>query len=271
MISDTGSTDNTIQVFQKEAAKYNITGTVLQHKWKNFGHNRQLALEAAVLTEADYLLFIDADELLEHQGRPKLDHPVGYNIKKKTKDHEHVVPHLINVGENNRVGWRWEGVVHNYLVADNKEMVKRCGIGLLQDVSILVPVEGASGKTDGRCLKDKYLHDAAMLEEVLKEDCNDSRSRFYLAQSYRDAGMVELAVENYKKRAEMGGWVEEVYVSRMMCGGLLERLGRWDEAKEQHLGAQKVMSGRLESWFFLMSHYYRLGTAVENFNGTKCN
>ena len=40
-----------------------------------------------------------------------------------------------------------------------------------------------------------------------------SRYTFYLAQSYRDCGEKEKALANYMKRAELGFWNEEIYVS----------------------------------------------------------
>ena len=39
------------------------------------------------------------------------------------------------------------------------------------------------------------------------------RYAFYTAQSYRDADMPEKAIEWYAKRANLGGWYEEVYYS----------------------------------------------------------
>jgi hypothetical protein len=60
---------------------------------------------------------------------------------------------------------------------------------------------------------EKYKKDAQVLEDALKEEPNNSRYVFYLAQSYRDAKMPEKSIEWYTKRAEIGGWAEEVYIS----------------------------------------------------------
>ena len=46
VICDTGSTDNTIETIEKWKETNNIKGLVLQHEWKNFEHNRNLALDA---------------------------------------------------------------------------------------------------------------------------------------------------------------------------------------------------------------------------------
>ena len=46
-ISDTGSTDNTIEVIENVMAKAGLPGKVVQHKWFDFGSNRTLALRDA--------------------------------------------------------------------------------------------------------------------------------------------------------------------------------------------------------------------------------
>ena len=48
----------------------------------------------------------------------------------------------------------------------------------------------------------------------------NTRYRFYLAQSLRDAGNLEVALEHYRRRARQGGWAEEVYVSLLQAARL---------------------------------------------------
>jgi len=72
----------------------------------------------------------------------------------------------------------------------------------------------------------KYEKDAELLEQALREEPANARYQFYLAQSYRDAGHLETAVEAYGRRIAMGGWDEEVYVSRFRIAQLLETLQR---------------------------------------------
>ncbi|MBV8399509.1 MAG: hypothetical protein JOZ17_12325, partial [Acetobacteraceae bacterium] len=53
-----------------------------------------------------------------------------------------------------------------------------------------------------------------------------SRYTFYLAQSYRDCGEKEKALENYLKRADLGYWDQEIYISLLEAGNLMVALGR---------------------------------------------
>jgi hypothetical protein len=52
---------------------------------------------------------------------------------------------------------------------------------------------------------DKFERDIRLLTEALKQEPENHPYRFYLAQSYRDAGRTAEAVEAYAKRAALGG------------------------------------------------------------------
>jgi GR25 family glycosyltransferase involved in LPS biosynthesis len=52
-----------------------------------------------------------------------------------------------------------------------------------------------------------------------------SRYRFYLAQSYRDCGQHQRALDNYLIRADLGYWPEEVFVSLYFAAKLQDELG----------------------------------------------
>ena len=52
-----------------------------------------------------------------------------------------------------------------------------------------------------------------MLIEYLKENPNDPRTIFYIAQSYKDADMYDESIKWYKKRQTLNGWLQEKYVS----------------------------------------------------------
>ena len=62
VICDTGSTDDTCRVAL--AALAGVPGSIYHDQWVNFGHNRTLATQRALASGADYLLCMDADEVL---------------------------------------------------------------------------------------------------------------------------------------------------------------------------------------------------------------
>src|SRR6187551_1453910 len=62
IIVDTGSTDGTQELIRKELS--GVPGELFERPWENFGHNRSEAL-ALARGKADYILIMDADEVLE--------------------------------------------------------------------------------------------------------------------------------------------------------------------------------------------------------------
>jgi hypothetical protein len=64
---DTGSTDNTPKLAKSIFGYYNLKGKFLNHKWKDFAHNRNLCLEDGqrlLGKECDYWLLLDADQIM---------------------------------------------------------------------------------------------------------------------------------------------------------------------------------------------------------------
>src|SRR5262245_27861954 len=61
-IVDTGSTDDTIEIIRRELA--DLPGEIISREWQNFEVGRNLALDFARLFNTDYILTLDADEVL---------------------------------------------------------------------------------------------------------------------------------------------------------------------------------------------------------------
>lgn len=258
IICDTGSEDDTIEVIKREMGKYGIPGEIHEDPWENFGHNRQLSLERAV-GKAKYVLIIDADETLTYTDPDfsnKLTDAV-YNIEKRLENTAFFVPHILNLEDNNKWGWCWKGVVHNYLEAAN---YKEPGFKktLLKGITITARCEG--GKSKGLTEHEKYMKDVLAFEKELIKDPKDARSRFYLAQSYKDAKEHEKSIENYWLRIAMKGWVEEVYYSYLMIGEQMRALNKpFEEWGPVYLEAYNVLPTRMEALYFIVDHYRREG------------
>ncbi|MEI9952196.1 MAG: glycosyltransferase [Pseudomonadota bacterium] len=254
VIVDTGSSDDTIELIRREMAGYGIEGEVHERPWVNFGVNRQQALELAVAAnKADWLLFIDADEELgvsDPKFYEKLEAGVSYEIEKHQGEVRYAVRHLVNVRST---VYRWGGPVHNYLDVIEGDQRRE----LRKDVWIVYHhAQGA--KSHGVTQEQKYLRDAKLLEEELARDPSDSRSQFYLAQSYRDAGHYERALDAYKKRATMeNGWDEEQFIAQLEVGRISLQLEKSEAVVlAELLGAYTLRPTRAEPLFEL-ARYYR--------------
>lgn len=243
VIVDTGSTDGT-QALIRECMT-GVPGELHERPWRNFGANRSEALELA-RGKADFTLIVDADEVLDVApdfAAPVLTHD-AYQLKTELRELAYYRTELVR----SSLPWRWEGVLHEYL---------ECAAPFTQ-----AKLEGIVNRphTDGARSADpqKYDKDAALLEEALRAEPNNQRYRFYLAQSYRDAGRLDKALEHYMRRVEGGGWPEEVWYSLFEVARLHERLERPEPfVVAAYLAAHEFRPTRAESLCSL-ARYERL-------------
>ena len=199
IISDTGSTDGTQQIITDYFNHHNIPGLLLENEWKNFSHNRNLALEQA-LGRDGYILIMDADDYLSTSEDFHFNHLTAdsYQLKMQRKGIDYYNEKLIRAA----LPWQWHGVLHEYL---NPGIPYSC-TQFPGDYLIQSTTDGARSQNP-----DKYKNDITVLETALREEPDNTRYQFYLAQSYRDDGNYAQAMIHYQKRADMGGWSEEVY------------------------------------------------------------
>ncbi|WP_300620229.1 glycosyltransferase [Dokdonella sp.] len=211
VIVDTGSTDGTQDLIRRLLA--DVPGELHERPWRDFGHNRSEAIELA-RGQGDYLFTIDADEVLrlpEGFERPTLDAD-AYALR---VDYDNVRYDRVCLIDS-RLPWRWVGVLHEYL---------ECGRPIerptLHGPIVQVHSDGARSQQD---VHVKYAQDARVLEAALRDEPDNTRYTFYLAQSYRDSGQNEAALACYERRAAMGGWEEEIWFSLYSSALLAEKL-----------------------------------------------
>ena len=97
--------------------------------------------------------------------------------------------------------WRYVGVLHEYITCEQAQTQE-----LLPGLRIVRLHDGARARDP-----QIYRKDALLLEQALLKEPDNARYVFYLAQSYRDADDLELALRHYRRRVAMGGWPEEVF------------------------------------------------------------
>ena len=249
VIVDTGSTDGT-QAIIREVMK-GIPGELHERPWVNFEVNRNQAMELSK-SKGDYLLFIDADEefvISDAAALAKLDQDCY--LMKVHEQIDNSIDYTRALLVNNRLPWRWEGVLHELLECPTNPTPH-----LLEGIKVVSrSAEGARAKDP-----NKYLNDAAVLEEALKKDPNNSRYTFYLAQSYLNAKEYAKSLKNYQKRAKMGGFDEEVFISLYVSGHLQEKLGLLSELFiDSYWKAYHARPTRAEPLYRLADHYKRAG------------
>lgn len=223
VIVDTGSTDNTQEIVKK--CMKGIPGKLYEKPWKDFAHNRNEAF-ALAKKKADYILLIDADEFFQYSddfSLPALDHDF-YAISTRT----------LGASDAKRLGlvktslnWKWEGAIHEFL---------NCDIPIKGEVmkGIMNVCNSHPDRFSGRSkdsYKTKYLRDAELLIQLLKDDPENSRYTFYLGVSFAVAEKFELAKKSYAKRILMPSKdTQETFLAIYYLGCMEEKLGEFDAA-----------------------------------------
>ena len=256
IIVDTGSKDGTQEIIKKFLK--DIPGELHERPWVNFAHNRTEALNFAK-NKGDYLLFIDADErLLFTSGldKTKLDMDCYYcfvRVSDQEKGEKYVHGQRFLLA-NNHLNWTWAGDLHENLVCPQ---AKRS--------SLLKNVINSAESQQGNRTRDplKGLKDAEVLEKALQKDPNNTRTVFYLAQSYEYAKKYELALQNFEKRAVMEGCEQEVFWSLFRIGQVQEELQMAPEAIiASYCKAFENRASRVEPLFYMALQYAKTGHCV---------
>lgn len=248
-ICDTGSEDRTVQIIEEYLKKEDIPGKVFKNQWKNFGHNRTLSVQTAQKTieelgfplENTYLLLLDADMILKIDPSFSKDDLIedSYSFIQKNHAYSYYNTRLIRAS----LPWHSIGVTHEYWSC--KIPIKE---SKLQTLNI-------DDRDDGGSKTDKFERDIKLLTEGLKNEPDNVRYLFYLAQSYKSLNNFDEAIKWYKSRIEKGGWKEEVWFSKLMIGECFEAQDKWEQAFLAYLEAYQYNPDRAEPLQKISTHY----------------
>ncbi|PKW09738.1 Glycosyltransferase involved in cell wall bisynthesis [Streptomyces sp. 1222.5] len=236
VIVDTGSTDGTQDIIRD--VYRDLPGELHERSWKGYDGSRTEAIELA-RDRAEFLFFIDADDVMEMEPGFRMPDLTldAYRVDIHYGSSVYWRPALVST----RLPWRYVGVLHEYV---------ECGgpfsLGTLEGARMVILGGGGRQRNEG--LRDKYLRDAKILEGGLAEEPGNERYAFYLAQSWRDAGELEKAIEAYDRRAAMDGWDHETFCAHLAAARAAETLGRPPaEVMDRYLRAHECLPSRAEA------------------------
>lgn len=246
LISDTGSVDDTAGVIV--ATMQGIPGRIVHHKWRDFGHNRTLALREAAKARCDFTLVIDADETLivdDPAVLGELPHD-AYRIEMRFPGLNYPRVNLMRSAR----AWRFVGVIHEYPACTppaEEYLLDPAKIYMWTDG------DGARGRSG-----TKGPRDVATLEHAVIDDPGNPRYWFYLAQGYETISRVDDALTAYARRVTMGDYIEEVYYSHLRMGQLCVLKNDWPAAQGHYLDAYQCQPKRAEPLYWLaLGHHVR--------------
>ncbi|HSX26865.1 MAG TPA: glycosyltransferase [Chlamydiales bacterium] len=246
VVVDTGSSDGTQETVRRVMG--DIPGELHERPWVDFAHNRNEALELA-RGKGDYILFMDADEEFVFGSgfkMPKLTQD-GYHLRFRKPEGAIDFQRLWMIRDD--PNWKWVGVLH-----ETVENPKPHSVGLMEDFYVLLSGDVGSRSAD----PEKYAKDARILEAAVEKEPTNSRYVFYLAQSYLNVQNYAKALTYYEKRAGMGGFEEEVFISLYAVAQMKNILEPNSEAFVNDLTkAFLFRSVRAEPLHMLANHYIR--------------
>jgi tetratricopeptide (TPR) repeat protein len=254
VISDTGSTDNTIELITAFFHEKNIPGEIFKDEWKDFGHNRTKMLEHA-FNKTDYVFIFDADDLM--CGNVLLSPDSSFVL---TKDayyvpFENPISYHRLILVSNRMRWKYVGVLHEYIVNIDPIMTQEYLSG---DYYVNSRRLGSRSKNP-----TKYLDDAITLENAFHTETGDiqlkNRYAYYCAQSYLDAGKHEKAIEWYEKTLTLDYSPQYKYSACIRAGDCYRFLQKPDNAIKLWGKAYEYDKERPEAISNIMEYYYNHG------------
>jgi len=234
VIVDTGSTDRTIEIAKKFTDKVHSGEEYL---WRDdFSFSRNQSLEKCT---GDWILIIDADEILEKDGVVKIRQFIENTSSNSAHFDTISESNVSHIHKSIRLFRRnpdiyWKGKIHNYLSISEGEKVP---------ISIIY----------GRSLAHKNDPDRALriLSKVVTEEATCIREKFYLAREYWYRKEYEKAIIQYKEYLKVGVWGPEIAEAWLMKARCYWHLKRGEQARLACLQAIKVNANFSEAFLFM--------------------
>ena len=241
-ICDTGSTDNTINLITEYFHNKNIPGKIVSEPFKNFCYNRNYALQSSI-GMSDYVLLLDADMIFTvlNFDKSQLNTADSFHI---LQGNETFYYQNIRIVKNNGL-YKYVGVTHEYIDTPSNNITSSFDKSelFINDIG------------DGGSKHDKFERDIKLLLDGIEEEPDNVRYYFYLANSYHDSGRFSEAINVYKKRIEMGGWIEETWYSYYRIGLCFKNLNKMDDAILYWMKGYDYYPDRLEGLYEIIKHY----------------
>lgn len=248
VIVDTGSTDDTVARIKTAAERHGARGVVSSDEWRNFGHNRSRAAkltrdyakERGFDLNATYMLCLDADMVLKSSLSfdPASLHGACYQLEQRSPFLSWWNTRLCKLSHE----WVSVGVTHEYWAPFPDASLEKLEELFIEDIG------------DGGAKGDKHSRDIKLLLDGLREEPDNVRYLFYLAQSYFDLGDFAKAIPLYKRRRALGGWDEEVWFSLYKIG-LAQLQSDSSKGIETLLQAHNERPTRAEALVSLAEHF----------------
>jgi FkbM family methyltransferase len=251
VICDTGSTDNTKEIICDFFYSKGIDGELYIDEWKNFAHNRTLALQRA-FKKTDLLLVFDADdEIVGDIEMPKNGDIIydEYHLKFGSPAGTAYTRVLLI---NNKKRFVYQSVLHEFICC----LEPNASSSIIKGNYFVVSGRSGSRNQDPeKYLKDAKILEAAHAEALAIKDPLYRRYAFYCANSFKDYGSFEEAIKWYKITLNQDNWDQEHYLSCLNIYECFEKLNQAENGFFYLVKAFRYDKERVECIYPLLVHY----------------
>jgi tetratricopeptide (TPR) repeat protein len=254
VILDTGSTDGTREVIRETLA--GVRGELHEEPFADFSTTRNRALDLAG-TDTEFVMWLDADDELTDGAALRAFLEQERGASDPLREAYFVRVEMGVRFDSPRVartaaGWRFRGAVHEILMHPERPPPVHRVPG--------VRIRHEPGAESVERSRRRWERDAALLEAAVERDPRDTRSAFYLAQTYLWLGRHDAAVAAFDRRVALGGWAEEIYESKVALARIAAAQGApWAEVQARWLEAHAFAPHRAEPLHAVALRYDALG------------
>jgi hypothetical protein len=261
-ILDTGSTDGTIDIINKVLVGKK-KGNLFQEPFINFRDSRNRLLELAG-QECKYIIMLDDTYIIEGdlkeffyeiRGEQTAD---SFTLYIKSDDVEYGSNRILKSDRNLKYKFK----IHE-VIQDNNNM------------NIVVPLcrsyisDGRFEYMEERTMARKEL-DLKLLYEEIEDDPDNSRTYYYLGQTYNLLNKYEESFNYFIQRMNHPnqGFIQEkidaIFEAARIANFKLNK--PWNECEELYLKAYELDNSRPDSLYFIGIHYFLENDKVKAFN-----
>ncbi len=251
-ILDTGSTDNTIETI-KRILVGKKPGNLYEEPFINFRESRNRCLDLTgnsckftVMLDDTYILRKNFREFLQTVRSDQFSD--SFSLFIKSNDVEYTSNRVIKSVRNIRYIYRIHEVIDT---KNNKNVCIPNQFASIEDIQSDYMMK----RTESR-----KRYDLDLLFEELRDDPEDPRHLYYIAQTYRMLDEYENAFEYFLKRVNhpKSGFDQEVYDSYFEAARLAryELNKPWELCEDLYLKAHSIDPSRPDSMYFIGVHHY---------------
>lgn len=252
-ILDTGSTDDTVAIINNVLTN-SKKGNLYEEPFINFRDSRNRLLELAKESNCKYTVMLDDTYVIEGDLRGFLNEVRGdqfadsFTLYIKSDDVEYGSNRVLKTASNLKYKYKIHEVIQQ---ENNMNVVIPSGRAIIQDLRF--------DYMETRTMARKEL-DLKLLYEELEDDPNNSRTHYYLGQTYNLLEKYEEAYKWFLERMNHPnpGFVQEKIDAIFEAGRIANfKLNKpWSECEALYLKAYELDNSRPDSLYFIGIHYH---------------